>query len=333
MTDQLDRSIEIPKKRMPWLKYFFQFAIPAFLISIKASSQKTQGRIRVNRVVADTAKVPIANQLITMGTAVPKQTCIKPLMGDTMITTIKKTVIDKTVKTDTVPLPEVIVTTVKNDIWIGKVSNDQVTGKETNTINGKVVDEKDNPIPYASVTIKGTRTGIATNAKGSFSIKFPAGWENITLVVSTVGYEPTEVKVDKKNLSDSIIIRVRTFVAGMVVGELTICRKPQIKKELKNIPLMPAVIDDKQIADFKIFPNPVESGASLNIEINKAEEGYYQIQLLNQSGQSVHQQEIWIDAEARLLSIDLPPLAAGNYFVILANRKSGKRSTEKIIIQ
>ena len=24
MTDQLDRSIEIPKKRIPWLKYFFQ---------------------------------------------------------------------------------------------------------------------------------------------------------------------------------------------------------------------------------------------------------------------------------------------------------------------
>src|SRR5438045_581826 len=37
--DQLDRSIDIPKKRIPWVKYFFQFALPAFLFSLKASSQ------------------------------------------------------------------------------------------------------------------------------------------------------------------------------------------------------------------------------------------------------------------------------------------------------
>ncbi len=37
--DQLDRSIEIPKKRIPWVKYFFQFVLPAFLVSVKAGAQ------------------------------------------------------------------------------------------------------------------------------------------------------------------------------------------------------------------------------------------------------------------------------------------------------
>lgn len=37
--DQLDREIEIPRKRVPWVKYFFQFALPAFLVSAKASAQ------------------------------------------------------------------------------------------------------------------------------------------------------------------------------------------------------------------------------------------------------------------------------------------------------
>src|SRR5690349_7497340 len=40
MTDQLEREIEIPCKRIPWIRYFFQFALPAFLLSIKASAQK-----------------------------------------------------------------------------------------------------------------------------------------------------------------------------------------------------------------------------------------------------------------------------------------------------
>ena len=36
---QLNRNIEIPRKRIPWVKYFFQFSLPAFLISMKAGAQ------------------------------------------------------------------------------------------------------------------------------------------------------------------------------------------------------------------------------------------------------------------------------------------------------
>ena len=44
MQDQLDRDIEIPRKRIPWVKYFFQLALPAFLASCGV---RTQGKIRV----------------------------------------------------------------------------------------------------------------------------------------------------------------------------------------------------------------------------------------------------------------------------------------------
>ena len=37
--DQLDRNLTIPGKRMPWLKYFLQLLVPAFLFSYKAKSQ------------------------------------------------------------------------------------------------------------------------------------------------------------------------------------------------------------------------------------------------------------------------------------------------------
>jgi len=44
MRDQLNRNIELPKKRIPWAKYLFQFALPAFLASSKISAQ---GKIAV----------------------------------------------------------------------------------------------------------------------------------------------------------------------------------------------------------------------------------------------------------------------------------------------
>lgn len=37
--DQLNRDITIPRKRIPWVKYFFQFSIPAFLFSMKSAAQ------------------------------------------------------------------------------------------------------------------------------------------------------------------------------------------------------------------------------------------------------------------------------------------------------
>jgi hypothetical protein len=45
MQDQLDRSIDIPKKRIPWVKYFFQFLLPGFLMSCGA---RTIGKIKVD---------------------------------------------------------------------------------------------------------------------------------------------------------------------------------------------------------------------------------------------------------------------------------------------
>jgi len=35
--DQLDRDYGIPKKRLPWLKYFFQFSIPVFLSLVNSA--------------------------------------------------------------------------------------------------------------------------------------------------------------------------------------------------------------------------------------------------------------------------------------------------------
>ncbi len=50
--DQLDRPIEIPKKRIPWVKYFFTIALPAFLASCKfAGREETVGKMLTTEVV------------------------------------------------------------------------------------------------------------------------------------------------------------------------------------------------------------------------------------------------------------------------------------------
>ena len=55
--DQLNRSLTIPGKRMPWLKYFLQLLVPAFLLSCRA---KAQGE---PKLMGDTVLVDSKNNL------------------------------------------------------------------------------------------------------------------------------------------------------------------------------------------------------------------------------------------------------------------------------
>src|SRR6187200_979672 len=55
--DQLERDFEIPRKRLPWMKYFLHLIVPAFLFTSKA---KAQGELRVmgdTTVLVDSNKI------------------------------------------------------------------------------------------------------------------------------------------------------------------------------------------------------------------------------------------------------------------------------------
>ena len=65
---------------------------------------------------------------------------------------------------------------------------------QTLNVTGTVVDSSnDEPIPFASIQLKGTMTGASTDASGNFSISVPS---NGTLVFSSVGYVTQEVAVN-----------------------------------------------------------------------------------------------------------------------------------------
>ena len=68
---------------------------------------------------------------------------------------------------------------------------------QTRTVTGTVTDESGNPIPNASVLIKGTTIGTTTSNAGYFSISVP-GNRN-TLVVSAVGLGEGEVILGTSN--------------------------------------------------------------------------------------------------------------------------------------
>jgi TonB-linked SusC/RagA family outer membrane protein len=65
------------------------------------------------------------------------------------------------------------------------------------TIRGKIVGEKDEPLPGASLRVKGTDKGTITNAQGEFELKNVD--ENAMLLCTFVGYDSLEVAVQGKS--------------------------------------------------------------------------------------------------------------------------------------
>ena len=294
MNDQLDREMEIPKKRIPWLKYFFQIALPAFFVS-KVSAQKSMGKSAAPDG-RDTSKVRITSEMRTLGMVLP--TCIKPVTGDTLITAVKGEVLNKPVENNSL-------------------------------VAGVVMDETGMMLPGVTVRIKGTRMGVAADRYGRFRLM--AKTDDV-IIVSGAGLETTEIRVGQ-NKDLSIVVKRLLITGGEVVVVAGMVSVKRTKKIKKTIPLLTQTYKDTATKFFKVYPNPVPAGSNISIEWKQTGEGYYSLQLFNQAGQSVHQQEIWIDAEARLLNIDFPAVAAGNYFLSFISKKTGRKCTEKIIIQ
>lgn len=64
---------------------------------------------------------------------------------------------------------------------------------QTRVITGKVLDSKGNPVPNATILIKGSQTGTSSGQDGSYSLTVPSNAR--TLVVSSVGYNPMDVSI------------------------------------------------------------------------------------------------------------------------------------------
>jgi hypothetical protein len=305
MNDQLNRELEIPRKRIPWVKYFFQFLLPGFLISLKSSAQedgKSVKKIRIKNNYSSTDQKSISiEKCYTLG---------EIILPDS-IRLGKFNTINQS--------PEIIMPQPENDSSI---------------IRGRIIDEHGVPISAVSIMMKNTYRGAVSDASGIYKIKPHQDWREITLVISAVGYQTQEITV-KRSQSDTAVDVQMVVMEHYFLGEVVVTRIGRRKKEDKvdtqNLVLPTSTPSSKN--KLKLYPNPNQSNSTLYLEWKHNQAGYYYLQLFNASGQSIFNKEVWIDVGSKLLSVDLPTLKTGNYFVSLTNQKTSKVYTSELLIQ
>src|SRR5690606_33104083 len=82
-------------------------------------------------------------------------------------------------------------------------------------VTGKVTDDKGNPVPNASVLVKGTSTGTTTKTDGTYSLNVPAG--ATTLVFSSVSMGIQEVPIGSGSVVNATLTSTATDLTEVVV--------------------------------------------------------------------------------------------------------------------
>src|SRR5690606_40780733 len=81
-------------------------------------------------------------------------------------------------------------------------------------IKGTVMDQKGNPIPGATISVRGTTIGTATDLDGNFSINAPEG---STLVVSFIGFDSQTIVVGNQTVLSITLIESTATLQEVVV--------------------------------------------------------------------------------------------------------------------
>ncbi|TDS63639.1 SusC/RagA family TonB-linked outer membrane protein [Myroides indicus] len=82
-------------------------------------------------------------------------------------------------------------------------------------IKGRVTDEQGNPVPFATIYIKGTQQTAQSDENGNFEIRATIG---DTLIVEFIGYEPSESEITENTLN--IVLKTRAEMLDELVVEV-----------------------------------------------------------------------------------------------------------------
>ena len=195
-------------------------------------------------------------------------------------------------------------------------------------VNGTVVDENKNAVPYATVMIKGTKQGVAADAAGNYSLKASTSFP-FTIVASAVGFAAREIIVQKQNVDKlNIVLEMQSATYGIVVvGYPRRKRKPNVYHQFKQV-----VTDSLKITTPKVYPNPLPIGSLLTIEYAVKKDGEYTVELFDQNGQLFQVERFEARRGPLQKQIRLKEgVVAGTYIINLIGPDNIRISSQKFI--
>lgn len=146
-----------------------------------------------------------------------------------------------------------------------------------NTVSGTIVDENDQPLPGATVMVKGTSQGTTASFDGEFEITLPSG--NNTLVISYIGYLSQEINItnqtsisikllpDTTSLDEVVVVGYGTQKKKDVVGAISSVKSEELV--LSSTPSVGQALQGR-VSGLQIVQNSAQPGGGQDFRIRGA---------------------------------------------------------------
>jgi iron complex outermembrane recepter protein len=112
---------------------------------------------------------------------------------------------------------------------------------------GRVVDDHNEGIPFASVTVKNTGSGTVTDSSGRFSLAVTQGFP-FTLVISYAGYQSQELTI-KKATTNNLLVQLQ----ALYQRDTVIITSRRRREVLQEVPIPVTVVTGALVSDAGAF--------------------------------------------------------------------------------
>ena len=150
------------------------------------------------------------------------------------------TVVEEVVAQEIIP-QEIVSEQRVSDSFVASPARTMARGelpRSRQTIRGKVVDETGNPLPGASITVKGTTTGTVTDINGAFALQVAT--DSPKLIANFVGYETREInpsgeeqtvvlKESNLAISEVVVVGYGTQKKQSVTGAVSVVKEKDLE--------------------------------------------------------------------------------------------------------
>lgn len=104
---------------------------------------------------------------------------------------------------------------------------------QNHTVTGTITDQNSIPVPNATILGKGTKTGVASNEDGTFSISLPSSVT--TLIISSVNYATTEIDIANKSSVSVKLMPVSANLSEVVVVAYGVQKKLNVTGAVSTV--------------------------------------------------------------------------------------------------
>jgi hypothetical protein len=133
------------------------------------------------------------------------------------------------------------------------VSNNSYYNPNISQVTGRITDENGQPVPFASVLVKGTRAGVSADANGYFSLSVPSN--ATTLVFSSAGMQSRELFVS------ATVMNIALAKGSSELNEVVVTSAFGIRREERSVSSSVAV------ASIPLTVSEKESSTSFSFDI------------------------------------------------------------------